>query len=243
MPLPTTILSVDFDSSEEVFNEIYALPSGYVFRYTKNLESLLHRIQQDVPEGQVFTVRTVRPGTSLYTQYGDRTLVILDSGKIVPVPYMAESLVAWPDYSAGPYNYKIRLVLATALEELVEDTTNDTQLDVAAIIGQQCAGAYNVIVQNGVEDLSWSQPITFVIAHTPLELVLNGSSYEWSGNSHPLNPNQYMLQIATDANFTQVVETYVDTETSYTPTADVATHYARVKYVTQDADWSNVVTP
>lgn len=73
------IKKIDWDSPDTLFNEVYTIPKGDVFKYTKNYESLMLRIEADKPTGLTFEVRAVTPGTPTYTLYGDNTVLVVEN--------------------------------------------------------------------------------------------------------------------------------------------------------------------
>lgn len=67
----------NFNDPEETFNAIYDLEVGAVFKYTANEESLLLRIEQDLPETlEEFKVRIIPPGADLYSLYGPNHAIV-----------------------------------------------------------------------------------------------------------------------------------------------------------------------
>jgi hypothetical protein len=74
-----SLITIDFDSPNEVYEQLLTLNVGDVFKYKKDSLSILRRVQEMLPLNGVnsFLFRDVTPGTSLFTIYGPNTLVVI----------------------------------------------------------------------------------------------------------------------------------------------------------------------
>lgn len=79
MPTPGSkpTLQIDWDIPSPDFNKVYDLAVGEVFQYTHDVETLMVYIQANLPVTlSEFEVRTISPGTNLYTLYGPNACIV-----------------------------------------------------------------------------------------------------------------------------------------------------------------------
>lgn len=70
---------IDWDMSDDDFNAIYNVLPGEIIKYTKNYESLMLRIQRDIPDTLTsFKVREVVPGMECYSLYAPNALIVVE---------------------------------------------------------------------------------------------------------------------------------------------------------------------
>lgn len=58
------------DSTAEEYAGIFSLAIGDIVRFVGNYETIMRRIKEYLPEGLVFELTYIAPGTSLYIMYG-----------------------------------------------------------------------------------------------------------------------------------------------------------------------------
>lgn len=74
-----TKLILTENSPKEQYEELYKLNMGGVFKIESDYETVMRRIEEYTPEGFVFKVFPINPGTSLYTMYGPDHCVVIDN--------------------------------------------------------------------------------------------------------------------------------------------------------------------
>jgi hypothetical protein len=86
MPIVKPIVTVDWDTPENDFLQVYDVLVGEIFRYTKNPETLYKKIADNIPETlSSFVIRTVDAGTPYYTTYGPDCYIVVEREE-VPIP-------------------------------------------------------------------------------------------------------------------------------------------------------------
>jgi hypothetical protein len=74
-----SLITIDWDMEDDNFNAVYELAIGDVFKYTKNYESLILRLERDRPSYvPTFDVRAIAPGTPSYSLYAPTALIVVD---------------------------------------------------------------------------------------------------------------------------------------------------------------------
>lgn len=71
------------DTPKEQYEELYKLEMGQVFKIQSDYETVMRRIEEYMPEGLVFKVFPINPGTALYTMYGPDHCVITDNRQLL----------------------------------------------------------------------------------------------------------------------------------------------------------------
>lgn len=69
-------LSVSINSTQEELNKVYASEEGTVIRIEGYYGSVLELLQDNVPQGLIFEVFEINPGTCLYALYGPNHIVV-----------------------------------------------------------------------------------------------------------------------------------------------------------------------
>lgn len=67
------------NSPQEQYEELYKLEMGQVFKIQSGYETVMRRIKEYMPEGIVFKVFPINPGTALYTMYGPDHCIVTDN--------------------------------------------------------------------------------------------------------------------------------------------------------------------
>ena len=67
------------DTPKEQYEELYKLEMGQVFKIKSDYETVMRHIEEYMPEGLVFKVFPINPGTALYTMYGPDHCVVTDN--------------------------------------------------------------------------------------------------------------------------------------------------------------------
>lgn len=70
------VLSISVFSTEEQFSAIYALKKAQVFKFTGDYATIDKILQKNKPENSEFKYLLIKPGTSLYSLYGNKTLIV-----------------------------------------------------------------------------------------------------------------------------------------------------------------------
>jgi len=63
------IITMDIKSPTEDYLALFDEPVGTVLR-VDNFETVMRRIEENIPEGKTFELTSINPGTQLYTMYG-----------------------------------------------------------------------------------------------------------------------------------------------------------------------------
>jgi hypothetical protein len=73
------LITIDWDSEDADFDQIYDLAIGDVFKFTKNIETINTKIQTRKPDTLlVFTAKIVTPGSGYWPMYGPNTFVVVN---------------------------------------------------------------------------------------------------------------------------------------------------------------------
>lgn len=70
------------DSPKELYDALFELGVGDVFKIADGYETVMMRIEEYTPNGVRFRVFPINPGTSLYTLYGPDHCVVVENTKI-----------------------------------------------------------------------------------------------------------------------------------------------------------------
>ena len=71
-----TKITISDTSTENEYLNLYQLSVGDVFKVRGNYETVMQRIEDYKPDGVIFEVFPITPGTSLYTMYGPDHCVV-----------------------------------------------------------------------------------------------------------------------------------------------------------------------
>ena len=71
------------NTPKEQYEELYKLEMGQVFKIQSDYETVMRRIEEYMPDGLVFKVFPINPGTSLYTMYGPDHCVVTDNRQLL----------------------------------------------------------------------------------------------------------------------------------------------------------------
>lgn len=69
------------NSLEEQYKELYKLQMGDVFKIESGYETVMRRIEDYLPKGQIFKVFPITPGTDLFILYGPDHCVVTNNQK------------------------------------------------------------------------------------------------------------------------------------------------------------------
>lgn len=71
------------DTPKEQYDLLYKLNMGDVFKIQSDYETVMRRIEEYMPDGLVFKVFPINPGTALYTMYGSDHCVVTDNRQLL----------------------------------------------------------------------------------------------------------------------------------------------------------------
>lgn len=77
------IITMDINSAPERYLELFGEPVGTVLR-VDNFETVMRRIEENIPEGQTFELTSINPGTQLYTMYGCGHCIVTTNVTVTP---------------------------------------------------------------------------------------------------------------------------------------------------------------
>lgn len=69
-------LSININSTQEELNKVYASEEGTVIHIEGHFGSVLELLQDNVPQGLIFEVFEITPGTYSYTLYGPNHVIV-----------------------------------------------------------------------------------------------------------------------------------------------------------------------
>ena len=75
-------ITISDNSTKDSYLQLYELPVGTVFKITGNYETVMRRIEEFTPDGILFEVFPITPGTDLYTIYGCDHLVVTENKNV-----------------------------------------------------------------------------------------------------------------------------------------------------------------
>lgn len=160
MANPSPLLVIAWDSPKELFNQIYTLDDGLVFKWVGDYESLRLRIESDKPLNRTFAVKAVTPGTSLFTIYGNSIIVITNTDTECPIPVLALETGAVKWGITGSEQFTVQVADENTFSSpLVDETTTDN-----FYVYDLPAGTYYVRVKNIDTITTWSDITTLVVS-------------------------------------------------------------------------------
>lgn len=77
----TPLITIDWDSPDAVFTQVFALGIGDCFKFTKHIETLHSQLEAkriEISVLEVFKVKVATPGSPYYTIQGDNTFVVVE---------------------------------------------------------------------------------------------------------------------------------------------------------------------
>lgn len=67
------------NTSREQYEELYELPEGTIFKVETDYETVMRRIEEYKPDGLIFEVFPITPGTDQYTLVGPDHCIIVEN--------------------------------------------------------------------------------------------------------------------------------------------------------------------